>query len=186
MQGRALRRRYGHAGEPWEDARDRLQALPADATEAQVAHALEPIGLGGHGGYPSSLVGHEANRVLALLDAGRLKSTVLSQARRGEHYDATALVRAVHAAREAKRTASGAKSKRTSAIRSLPEDSRRRIEFAKHVEAQAIDKAQAMEALAKLGTSPAWAARVARRTAQDETAARKRLEDELLSGKQGR
>ena len=65
MQGRALKRRAGHAGEPWEDARDRLQALPADATEAQVAHALEPIGLGGHGGYPSSLVGHEANRVLA-------------------------------------------------------------------------------------------------------------------------
>lgn len=175
--------RASSTGEPWEIAQERLRALPADATESQVADALEPIGLGGHGGYPSSLVAHEANRVLALLDAERLKSVALREARRGEHFDATALVRAVHAAREAKRVASGARSKRTVALGSLSEDGRRRIEFARHMEARAIEKAQAMEALAKLGTSPAWAARVARRTARDETAARKKLEDELLRGK---
>lgn len=178
---RRLRRRYGHAAEPWAIAQERLRALPADATEAQVADALEPIGLGGHGGYPSALAGHEASRVLALIDAEQFKSAVLRESRRGEYYDATALVRAARAARAARRTAAGTRSKRTAEIMSLPEDARHRIEFARHVESQAIEKAQAMEALAKLGTSPTWAAKSARRTARDETARRKKLEDELIT-----
>jgi len=38
MKLRVLRRRYGcSAGEPWEIAQERLKALPADVTEAQVA-----------------------------------------------------------------------------------------------------------------------------------------------------
>jgi hypothetical protein len=150
-----------------------------------VAAALEPIGLGGHGGHPSSLVGHEASRVLSLMDAEKLKAAVLAKARRGQHYDATALVRAIHEVRATKRETSGERSKRTAAIRSLPEVDRHRIESARHREALAIQKAQAMEALAKLGTSPAWAARVARVMAQDETKRRKQVEDEALRSRQG-
>ena len=123
MRTNVLRRRYGHAGgESWEVARDRLLALSATPSTSDVAYALEPIGLGGDGGFPASLVDHEAMRVLAMLNAERLKSAVLPKARIGDrYYDATELVRAVHAARGAKRAASSARSSRKAAIGSLPE-----------------------------------------------------------------
>jgi hypothetical protein len=161
---------------------ERLKALPVEPSSSDVAHALDPIGLGGAGGFPASLAGHEASRVLAMLDAPKsVRSAALAQAKISDnYYDATVLVRAVHAVRGAKRAASGVKSQRTAALRALPESARHYLESAKLGVETAVEKARAVEALAKAGVQPAWAARSARVTARTAADRLKKLEDEIL------
>jgi hypothetical protein len=162
---------------PWEVARDRLQSLPCPPTAKEVADAVEPIGL------PAILEGHEAMRLLSLLDAEKLKTKVLPKAKAGRYYDPVLLVQAVCEVREATRSVSRSSSRRHAnleALMAVDADARRELESARAVEARATEEAKAYEALAKSDVSPTWVARSKRQTARDATRRRKFVEDSLL------
>lgn len=174
-------RRYGNAGEPWEIASERLRALPAIPTEVQVAHALAPLGISTY------LLGHEASRVLALMNVSGGRTAYLKAAAIPgsvpPSYSAVRLVAAVHARRAGSRATSQSSAARRRALAALPEAQRSYLASAVASEKAAMEQAQAYEKLAKLGTSPAWVARSHRATANEAKRRRIALEDQLLAGK---
>lgn len=171
------------AMEPWQVSMARLRGLSSTATQDEVSRALEPIGVS------TTLTPPEASRVLALLDASKLKTKVLPKAKFPQghpsnpvYYNAQKIVHAVHEAHEERRAAGGARASRVKAIRALSDVDRRQIEGARASEEVAIEKARAVERLAKSGAMPTWSARSERAAANTAKAYRIQLEDRLLRG----
>ena len=178
-RGSSRQSRHGNVGgrEPWDLAAERLQALPHPPTANDVYHALEPIGLS------TTLVDHEASRVLALLDVRTGKSAALAAARLSgagpRHYDAVRLVAAVQDRRSQQRAAGRSNATRNRALTGLSDTERSELEYARLREKDAIEVARAHESLAKKGLMPTWASRSKRVEARNRTAARKAIEDRL-------
>lgn len=169
------------AQEPWQVAMARLRGLSSMATQDEVSRALEPIGVS------TTLTPPEASRVLALLDASKLKTKVLPKAKFPQghpsnpvYYDAQKIVHAVHEAHGERRAAGSERASRAKAIRGLSDIDRRQIESARASEGAAVEKARAVEKLAKSGAMPTWSARAERRAANIARAYRVELEDRLL------
>ena len=164
----------------------RLRALPAQPTEAQVAYALAPIEV------LTTLDGYEATRVLGLMGVNGSRSALLRAAAipcgnpaNTQYYSAVRLVAAVHAKRAGTRASAQSLSVRRRALAALPEVQRNYLASAIASEKVAVEKAQAYEKLAKLGTSPAWVARSHRATANEAKRRRIAIEDQLLAGRFG-
>lgn len=156
--------------EPWEVSQQRLQALVVaeqDPTEEEVGEALRPIGLS------TTLVAHEASRVLSLSGGGS-RAVLKEAALPGKFYDAVEIVRSLRR-RRAKGAARSGRSRRL--VAKLTAEDRSHLDYLKGVEKRNLEEARRFEHALGKGN---WRAKVHRRAAQEATRHRKAFEQKVL------